>query len=297
MTKVVCNGRLTTRKQLPGLERAAPALSTFTQLIPRSIRSRLRRPYWWLRNGARTFVYRFLPQSVKKNWETALPNEVAFWEQFLAQRGGPFATEYAERTSQNMPIEPLLAARMVASSSESLAILDVGSGPLPVVGRALPGRSLRVVGVDPLADEYSRLLKQYKVDAPAQLVAGEAERLTDLFVPAEFNAVYSSNAIDHCHNPMEALRQMLAVCRPEGVVFLRHFENEGAGRAYRELHQWNLCEDEGALILWNPHHHYNVGKLLATEATLQAHTTQDERGRRIVIAILTKRPMRESPRC
>jgi SAM-dependent methyltransferase len=53
----------------------------------------------------------------------------------------------------------------------------------------------------------------------------DSERLLDMFEPDSFDVAYASNTLDHSYDPLRAIRQMIAVVRPGGIVLLQHFPN------------------------------------------------------------------------
>ena len=69
------------------------------------------------------------------------------------------------------------------------------------------------------------------------------------FGEKQFDIVHGQNCIDHTVNPLEAIRQMLAVTKPGGFVVLYHAENEGKNKSYKQLHKWDFtCESDHFLI-------------------------------------------------
>lgn len=64
-----------------------------------------------------------------------------------------------------------------------------------------------------------------------------------------FDLSYSRNALDHGEDPLEGLRNMVAVVRPDGWVVLEVWPNEGRASNYRGLHQWSFNLVKGRLTL------------------------------------------------
>ena len=48
------------------------------------------------------------------------------------------------------------------------------------------------------------------------------EKLTSVFPRNYFDICSCTNALDHCYDPIAAIRQMLAVCKPGGWLHLSH---------------------------------------------------------------------------
>src|ERR1700730_9189855 len=64
-------------------------------------------------------------------WNNKLPTELAFWEKWVATRGLSWPEEFRKRTDQDAEIEPSIAQFI---ESETDKLLDVGAGPLTVIG-------------------------------------------------------------------------------------------------------------------------------------------------------------------
>ncbi|CAE7178720.1 unnamed protein product, partial [Symbiodinium pilosum] len=47
-----------------------------------------------------------------------------------------------------------------------------------------------------------------------------------------FDIIHSSNAIDHSHDPIAALKGLLRSLRPGRPLYLQHWENEGQSQNY-----------------------------------------------------------------
>jgi len=78
--------------------------------------------------------------------------------------------------------------------------------------------------------------------------------------------VHCGNALDHHHDPFLALDQMLAATRPGGLVLLNHYVDEGKFRRYLGMHQWNIAEEDGRLVIWNRNRREDVTERLRGRA-------------------------------
>jgi SAM-dependent methyltransferase len=186
-------------------------------------------------------------------WERGAAEEMAFWREFLATRGGEWPEDYARRASAEAPVrEPLITACMERLPGDTVSVLDVGAGPLTKIGTAHRGRELQVTAVDPLADEYDELLEQAGIEPRVRTRRASAEDLLQHFRRETFDIAYACNALDHAVDPGRSVANMFQVVVPGGFVVLRHFRNEAEVERYRGLHQWNLDERDGDLIAWRP---------------------------------------------
>jgi ubiquinone/menaquinone biosynthesis C-methylase UbiE len=132
---------------------------------------------------------------------------------------------------------------LLPKNQESVCILDVGAGPLTFLGKRSPGKNLSISAVDPLAEEYDKLLKKYKVQPNVRTKYGDAERLHRIFPSNSFDLVFARNCIDHSYNPEKAVLCMIEVAKKGCYILLEHIANEAENENYQGLHQWNFSAD------------------------------------------------------
>jgi SAM-dependent methyltransferase len=132
-----------------------------------------------------------------------------------------------------------VAALLPAEKAE-ITILDVGAGPLTVLGKTAPGKKLMITAVDPLADEYDRLLAKYGTRPIVRTRRSAAERLTKHFPADSFDLCYARNCLDHAVDPVRAITQMVEAAKPGCHVLLEHHPNEAENNDYMGLHHWNF---------------------------------------------------------
>jgi SAM-dependent methyltransferase len=179
--------------------------------------------------------------------------------------------------------DPLVRAELERNPAEEVSILDVGAGPVTWLGYRYPGKKLTIVPVDPLADEYDRLLRDAKLDPPIRTVRVAGEALAAHFGTRRFDIAYATNSLDHSADPYTIISNMAAVVRPGGVVLLRHKRNEGDSARYGGLHQWNFDVVDDDLVVWNNAVQVNVGTALAGVAMTTAWITEGEVIGRLVV--------------
>jgi SAM-dependent methyltransferase len=203
----------------------------------------------------------------------ALSDEVKFWRDWFANSGLEWPDEYARRTDFTAEVEdPVLRGMLAELSQERVEILDVGAGPTTTVGYRFPGKDLAITAVDPLADEYNRVLTEAGIDPPVQAERVNGEDLVERFGPGTFDIAFSRNALDHAIDPVPIIENMLEVLRPSGCAVLRHVPNEAVTEDYHQLHQWNVDERAGHCIVWrNPRHERDLNELLAERAEVTCH--------------------------
>lgn len=208
-----------------------------------------------------------------------------FWWRWVATRGLQWPQEFERRLDATQPLDAYVAARVRDIASDPIRILDVGAGPVTVLGYRLEGRNIEITAVDVLAETYDRLWSRCGIVPPARTKYADAERLTDWFEPASFDFVYSQNSIDHASRPRVAIEQMVNVAKPGCYIVLNHALNEAVNEDYIGLHQWNFNERNGDLILWNAAETINVTQLLGPDCAVKT----ERRGNSIFVEILKLR--------
>jgi SAM-dependent methyltransferase len=202
------------------------------------------------------------PQEV---WAGRAGAEIAIWRDWLRTRGSRWPDDYRFRLDSGSLIQEDIT-RHLNDAGRRVRILDAGAGPLTFVGKRWPGHDLELTAVDALADQYDALLAEYGVTPPVRTRRCDSERLSDMFPLDSFDMACAANAIDHSYEPLRAIRQMVAVVRPGGVVLLQHYPNEAENEVYSGQHQWNLDWADGDCILWRPGNRWSLRQELAGRA-------------------------------
>jgi SAM-dependent methyltransferase len=207
-------------------------------------------------------------------WQTrGRRSELQFWAAWLA--GSEGAEEWArDRERRFTPdaevADPLLRSEIERLAKNDLSVLDVGAGPVTYMGFRYPGTKLEIVAVDPLANEYARLLEAAGLEPPVRTLPVAGEALLHHFGPGRFDIAYAHNSLDHSVDPLRIIANMVGVVREGGSVILRHAQNEGQEQRYEGLHQWNFDVAQGDLIVWNTAVTVNVSSALQQQATVEA---------------------------
>lgn len=171
-------------------------------------------------------------------WEAGIKSQVRFWDLWFKTKGLRWPDEYQKRLDPQRSLQPRVEALL--PEMDNCSILDVGAGPLTVLGKRMEGKSIYVTAVDPLADEYNNLLEKYQIEPIVRTEKLDAEKLDQKFDLDTFDLVYASNAIDHAYNPENAILQMIKVVKPNCYVLLEHAHNEAENQNYSGFHQWNF---------------------------------------------------------
>jgi len=200
----------------------------------RCVHSRLLRRIGWLR----------------EEWEDALPEELQFWEKALTDPDRHWLRfEYDERMNPALEFQDRFRRLINAPPGAIIRVLDVGAGPLTRLGKIWPDRVLQLFPVDPLAEEYKKLLQHLRLCPPVWTGIGAGEQLLEHFSENFFDLAYASNSLDHSRDPLLVIRQMFSVVKPNCSVYLWHFANGGVSERYSGLHQWDFDLKHGDMIL------------------------------------------------
>lgn len=206
-----------------------------------------------------------------EDWQKGTFSEVDFWRKALADGGKAWGPEYlAERLDPNTPLQKDLC-QILDPSLVKIRILDVGAGPLTNLGKLWGDRIIEITAVDPLAEEYDNLLTELIISPPVRTKKAFAESLTRAFAKDSFDLSYASNSLDHALDPLKAIREMLAVTKPGGHVYLWHFRNVGETEAYIGLHQWNFDVMDGDMIIGNGKTNCKLSQELGSATTVTSH--------------------------
>ena len=185
----------------------------------------------------------------KEQWESGKQHEIDFWTEWFETGGLQWKEEYKNRLDENLPFPEFLIEYL--PDRPEITVLDVGAGPLTLLGKVLPGRKLTITAVDALADIYDKIMERCHIVPLVRTQYCEAERLSEKFPAGSFDLVYMQNALDHSYDPMEGIKQMLHVVKNDCCVFLSHATNEAERENYSGFHQWNFCMEGDKFIIWN----------------------------------------------
>jgi SAM-dependent methyltransferase len=211
------------------------------------------------------------------NRPVALQEEIEFWRDWFLTSGSKWPQDYHDRFNPEQPIRDHVATYVDRLKAERIQILDVGSGPLTKIGMKHPSKQLEITATDLLAREYDLLIAELGIERLVPTIYADAERLVDQFGGDSFDIVHGENCVDHMVDPLRAIDQMLAVCKPHGFVVLYHAENEGQRHQYHQLHQWDFtCKDGSFVISYRREQEINVTKRLAAYAEVECVRNGDE---------------------
>ncbi|HKX46828.1 MAG TPA: class I SAM-dependent methyltransferase, partial [Planctomycetota bacterium] len=182
-----------------------------------------------------------------------LADEIAYWDAELSLRG--VHAEYMRRRldparrREEYPIwlEPVIDARAELCGRRPLRAVDLGSGPLTTLAWGHEHGALVVDAVDPLADEYRKLIERHRVAYPVIPRRGFGETFADVVGRGAADLVYSRNALDHAEDVQRCFEQAAEALTAGGVFALEVFAYEGRREGYNGLHQFDFHCEAGRL--------------------------------------------------
>jgi len=218
-----------------------------------------------------------IPLSAKSKWKAGISSEIGFWDAYFCTKGLQWASTYGLRFDPDLPLQPRPAALLPPQME--IHILDVGAGPLTYLGKIYDGKHVNITAVDPLADEYDRILDKYQIQPLVRTQKLAAEDLTKRFPSSTYDLVFALNCIDHAYNPERAILQMIDVVKSGRYVLLEHRPNEAENQNYTGLHQWNFSlSANGDFLISSKFEKVNMTKKYAELCTITCEVVNCEEG-------------------
>ena len=210
-------------------------------------------------------------------WRDGIKDELYFWRQWVATEGLEWPDEYSRRFDDQRPLDELLQGIVRQQRLSTVSILDVGAGPVTVLGARMPGVSVELLPTDPLARGYARILREHGKVPPIETAFAVGEDLTSFVGCERFDIVHCRNALDHSLDPMAAILEMLRAAKTGGIVLLRHYRNEAETESYEGFHQHNFDVVDGRLVLWNKESRIDVAASVPFD--LEIHSSMVREGK------------------
>jgi ubiquinone/menaquinone biosynthesis C-methylase UbiE len=206
----------------------------------------------------------------KESRSSGLRDELSFWEEWFRTKSVNWPDDYHNRLDPEFPFSTEYRAVIDPLPQKEIRILDVGAGPLTILGKKHPSKQLMIQAVDVLAERYDELLAKYNVQPVVRTTFAEAENLTEYFAESSFDLVTARNCLDHAIDPVEAIRQIILVVKRSCFAILEHAENEGENQRYQGLHQWNFTIVAGDLMLKRGGRVVNISRKLSYMGDFQS---------------------------
>jgi SAM-dependent methyltransferase len=182
----------------------------------------------------------------KRHWSEGIENEICFWREWITTKGSSWPEDYKFRVNPDSQIQ----YTDLLNEFINPRILDVGAGPMTSLGKIHNGRRVEIIAIDALADLYKDL--PFEEGTPlVKTLQCKTENILENFDPESFEISHARNTLDHSDDPLECLKQMVAVTKINGYILTRHFANEGTKANWQGMHQWNFCIEKNSLNICN----------------------------------------------
>ena len=195
-------------------------------------------------------------QGIYKEWEKEKEGSVDFFEKKLQK--GAMDKRLNPKAKLRKDVREYLP-----KDQKELKLLDVGAGPITRLGYHWKDRRIHIEAVDVNGNLYQELFKKYQITPPVVTKNSEAEKIHELYEPETFDFAFSRNALDHCYDPIKAIKNMVKLIKPQGYVVLLHRRNEGLSQGYRGAHLWNFDVEQNEVVVYNPANKYKLGEELS----------------------------------
>lgn len=204
-------------------------------------------------------------------WKDRAQSEVGFWQHWVQSKGDQWPDDFNARANPETPLLAELQHFLDELGTDRAApteILDIGSGPLSILGYKSPGREIRLTLVDPLASSYNQILDQGGIAGVPRPQTGYFESALGQFGENRFDVVWCRNALDHSIDPLLGLHNLISMCKIGGGLMLSFHPNEADGGDYEGLHQWNLDKRGDRIILAQKGQEVDLTPLLRAQKLL-----------------------------
>lgn len=218
---------------------------------------------------------------ISSKWESGIDNEVGYWDTWFETKGGDWPDDFNHRLDPNSLLQDDVL-ECIDTDKTDIKILDVGAGPLTILGKKWANHNIEIIACDALSDQYDKLLAKHGITPLVRTQLCRSEELSERFAPNSFDFSYARNTLDHGLDPMDAILEMINVVKPGHNILIEHFLNEGASGGYGGLHQWNFEVRNDDLIIWNPSVELSVREKVKPVAEVINLTRSADRCRAVI---------------
>jgi SAM-dependent methyltransferase len=199
-----------------------------------------------------------------KKWLKGVAYEVAFWNNVYRWNKTYKGMMGWSHYGQAISLEEFNVNEWLQGQDSPL-VLDVGCGMSYATGNLYgpeeAPKAIDIHYVDPLARYFNTIIKRYKRDVPS-IEFGMVEYLSAFYPAHNVSLVIIQNALDHSSNPIKGILEAIHVLKPGGILYLNHHPNEAVTEHHKGFHQYNIDEENGEMIIWNPYKRISVNALI-----------------------------------
>ena len=140
-----------------------------------------------------------------------------------------------KKFNRRLPLNDYLIP--LIGDKKEVKIADLGSGPLSTIGQYLDGVKVEVYPSDRYS--FKDFWKRYKTTPLFQIEIQNMEKLT--YEDSFFDIVHCVNALDHTVNALDAVKEMIRVCKIGGWVYIDCALYQQTEQGHK--HYWDAKED------------------------------------------------------
>lgn len=182
---------------------------------------------------------------------SGITSEKLYWSYVLWRRNNFMEAKRLQKVVREEIFPQTLLSIIRKYEAEKLKpkVIELGPGPLSDLAWGVETGLIDVVAVDPLADEYNKILNARNIFFPIKAVQGTGEGLA---LPANsFDIAYLRNSLDHTSDPRKCLINLVRVLKVKGYLYIHSNVREGTRVGWSGLHQHDLVLEENRLIHYN----------------------------------------------
>jgi SAM-dependent methyltransferase len=182
---------------------------------------------------------------------SGITSEKLYWSYVLWKRNNFMEAKRLQEGVRKDIFPPTLLSIIKKYETEELKpkVIELGPGPLSDLAWGVETGLIEVVAIDPLADEYNKILNRRNIVFPIRAVQGIGE---DLLLPENsFDIAYLRNSLDHTSDPRKCLFNLVRVLKIKGYLYIYSNVREGTRVGWSGLHQHDLVIEENCLIRYN----------------------------------------------
>ncbi len=182
---------------------------------------------------------------------SGLTSEKLYWSYVLWRRNNFMEAKRLHRSVREniFPSKLLSIIRKYEAEKLKPKVIELGPGPLSDLAWGVEAGLIELFAIDPLADEYNKMLGTRKIFFPIRTVQGIGE---DLLLPeTSFDIAYLRNSLDHTSDPRKCLFNLVRVLKINGYLYIYSNVREGTRVGWSGLHQHDLVIEENCLICYN----------------------------------------------
>lgn len=207
-----------------------------------------------------------IPTVNADRWKSATQEELVFWRNTIENPDSKHYHNFKKRCEPNKPLNDFV--EKYCSTRTNNIILDVGSGPISIVGTTHKLIDFEVIAIDPLANEYHKILLDNKVYQATTPISLAGEDISQMFQNNYFDIAYARNSIDHSLNPVKIVSNMINVVKPDGFIVMTHIHKQ-APPCCNGLHNWSFTKKLDDFIIKTLECEINVSELFADRITTE----------------------------